>query len=86
LSTVVAMIDVTAGIIKLNINGEDEIFTFKNKGTKQCNQVMVMIRPEWNTMTPDKKPSAAEKFSPKFSLRVKNVTSAVTSSPVTLAT
>jgi hypothetical protein len=46
LSTVVAMIDVTAGIIKLNINGEDEIFTFKNKGTKQCNQVMVMIRPE----------------------------------------
>jgi hypothetical protein len=34
----------------------------------------------------DKKLSAAENFSPKFSRRVKNATSAVTSSPVTPAT
>jgi hypothetical protein len=34
----------------------------------------------------DKKPSVAENFSMKFSRRVKNDTSAATSSPVTLAT
>jgi hypothetical protein len=46
LSTVGAMIDVAAGIIKLNMSGKDETFTFKPKGTKQCNQVMVTLRPE----------------------------------------
>jgi hypothetical protein len=39
-----------------------------------------------NVMTPDKEPSAAEKFSVKFTRRVKDATSAATSSPVTLAT
>jgi hypothetical protein len=67
LSIVGAMIDVAAGIIKPNISGKEETFTFKPKGTEQCNQVMVTIRPERNVMTPDKKPSAAENFSTKFS-------------------
>jgi hypothetical protein len=44
LSTARAMIDVVAGIIKLNISRKEETFTFKPKGTEQCNQVMVMIR------------------------------------------
>jgi hypothetical protein len=35
-----------------------------------------------NAMTPDKKPSATENFSTKFSRRFKNVTPAATSSPV----
>jgi hypothetical protein len=82
LSTAGATIDVAARIIKLNISRKEETFTFKPKGTKQCNQVMVTIRPEWNAMTPDKKPSAIENFSSKFSRRVKNATSATTSSPV----
>jgi hypothetical protein len=34
LSTAGAMIDVVAGINKLNISGKEEIFTFKPKGTK----------------------------------------------------
>jgi hypothetical protein len=34
LSTVGAMIDVVAGIIKLNINGKEETFTFKPKDTE----------------------------------------------------
>jgi hypothetical protein len=46
LSTVGATIDVAPGIIKLNINWKEEIFTFKPRGTKQCNQVMVTIRLE----------------------------------------
>jgi hypothetical protein len=83
LSTAGATIDVVAGIIKLNISGKEETFTFKPKGTEQCNQIMVTIRPERNAMTLDKKPSATEKFSMKFSRRVKNATSATTSSPVT---
>jgi hypothetical protein len=86
LSTARATIDVVAGIIKLNINGKEETFTFKPMGTEQCNQVMVTIRPERNAMTPDKKPSATEKFSMKFSRRVKNAMSATTSSPVTPVT
>jgi hypothetical protein len=82
LSTVGATIDVAAGIIKLNINGKEETFTFKPKGAEQCNQVMVMIRLERNAMTLDKKPNAAENFSMKFSRHVKNVTPTATSSPV----
>jgi hypothetical protein len=39
--TVGGTIDVAAGIIKLNISGKEETFTFKPKGTKQCNQVML---------------------------------------------
>jgi hypothetical protein len=82
LSTAGATIDVAAGIIKLNISGKEETFTFKPKGTEQCNQVMVTIRLERNAMTPDKKPSATDDFSTKFSRRVKNATPASTSSLV----
>jgi hypothetical protein len=46
LSIVGAMIDVAARIIKLNMSGKEETFTFKPKGTEQCNQVMVTLRPE----------------------------------------
>jgi hypothetical protein len=67
LSTAGATIDVAAGIIKLNTSGKEEAFTFKPKGTKQCNQVMVTIRSERNAMTPDKKPSATQNFLSKFS-------------------
>jgi hypothetical protein len=78
------MIDIPARIIKLNISRKEETFIFKPKGTKKCNQVMVMvmIRPERNAMTPDKKPSAAENFSTNFSRRVKNATPVATRSPV----
>jgi hypothetical protein len=41
LSTAGATIDVAARIIKLNISGKEETFTFKPKGTKLCNQVTV---------------------------------------------
>jgi hypothetical protein len=78
------MIDVAARIIKLNISGKEETFTFKPKGTKKCNQIMVTIRPERNAMTPDKKISAAKNVSTKFSGRVKNATPVVTRSPVAL--
>jgi hypothetical protein len=66
LSTARVTIDAAAGIIKLNISGKEETFTFKPKGTEQCNQVMVTIRPEWNAMTPDKKPNTAENYSRNF--------------------
>jgi hypothetical protein len=74
LSTVGATIDVAAGIIKLNINGKEETFTFKWKGAEQCNHVMIMIRLERNAMTPNKKPSTAGNFSTNFSRRVRNAT------------
>jgi hypothetical protein len=82
LSTTGATIDVAASIIKLNISRKVETSTFKPKGTEKCNQVMIMIKLERNTMTPDKKPSAAENFSMKFSRRVKNATPVATRSPV----
>jgi hypothetical protein len=82
LSTTRAMIDVAARIIKLNMSRKEETSTFKSKGTEKCNQVMVMIRPERDAMTPDKKPSTAENFSTKFSQRVKNATQIATRSLV----
>jgi hypothetical protein len=82
LSTTGAMIHVAARIIKLNISRKEETSTFKPKGTKKCNQVMVTIIPERNAMTPDKKHSAAENFSTKFYRRVKNATLVVTRSLV----
>jgi hypothetical protein len=85
LSTAGATIDVAAGIIKLNMSGKEETFTFKPKGAEQCNQVMVMIRLERNAVTPDKKLSAAENISMKFFRRVKNAMPATTGSRVTLA-
>jgi hypothetical protein len=81
-SIIGATIDVAAGIIKLNISGKEETFTFKPKGTEQCNQVTVTITLERNVMTPDKKPSAIENSSTKFSRCVKNATPTATSSPV----
>jgi hypothetical protein len=83
LSTTGAMIDVAARIIKLNISRKEETSTFKPKGTEKCNQVMVMIRPERNVVTPDKKPNTADIFSTKFSRCVKNATLVVTRYPVT---
>jgi hypothetical protein len=83
LSTTGATIDVAAGIIKLNISRKEYTFTFKPKGSKKCNQVMVTIRPERNVMTPDKKPSIAKNFCTKFSGHVKNATPVLTRSPVT---
>jgi hypothetical protein len=83
LSTTGSKIDVAVGIIKLNISGIKETFTFKQKGVEQCNQVMVTIRLERNAMTPDKKPNASENFSAEFSRHVKNATPAATSAPVT---
>jgi hypothetical protein len=82
LSTTGATIVIAGRIIKLNISRKEETFTFKPMGTKKCNQVMVMIRPERNAMTPDKKPSAAKNFSMKFSRCVKNATLVATRSPV----
>jgi hypothetical protein len=82
LSTTGAMIVIAARIIKLNISWKEERFTFKTMGTEKCNQVMVTIRPERNAMTLDKKPSAAENFSTKFSRRVKIATPVATRSPV----
>jgi hypothetical protein len=66
LSIIGATIDVAATIIKLNINRKEETLTFKPKGTKKCNQVMVTIRSERNAMTPDKKPNATENFLQNF--------------------
>jgi hypothetical protein len=83
LSTTEVMIDVAARIIKLNISRKEETITFKCKGTEKCKQVMVMIKPERNTMTPNMKLSAAKNFSTKFSRCVKNVTPVATRSPVT---
>jgi hypothetical protein len=85
LSTTGATIDIIARIIRLNIGRKDETSTFKPKGTKKCNQVMVTIKLERNVMRPDKKPSATENFSTKFSRRVKNATPVATRSPVELA-
>jgi hypothetical protein len=85
LSTTGATIDAAARIIKLNISRKEETFTFKPKGTKKGNQVMVTIRLEGNALTLDKKPNAAKNFSTKFFGRVKNATPVVTRSPVTPA-
>jgi hypothetical protein len=85
LSTTRATIDVAARIIKLNTWRKEETSTFKPKGIEKCNQVMVTIRPERNVMTPDKKPSATENFSTKFSRCIKNATPVATRSPVATA-
>jgi hypothetical protein len=82
LSTTEVTIDITARIIKLNISRKEETSTFKPKGAEKCNQVMVMIRPKRNAMTPDKKSSTVENFYTKFSRRVKNVILIATRSPV----
>jgi hypothetical protein len=84
LSTTRATIDVADRIIKLNISRKQETSILKPKGTKKCNQVMVTIRLKRNAMTPDKKPSAAENFSMKFSRCIKNATLVATRSPVAL--
>ena len=61
LSTAGANIDVAASIIKLNINGKEETFAFKPKGTEQCN--LIMESPERKLRrrrNPKKKPDAAQ--------------------------
>jgi hypothetical protein len=83
LSTTGPTIDVAARIIKLNISRKEELSIFNPRGTEKCNQVMV--RPERNAMTLDKKPSTAENFSTKFSRRIKNATQVATRSLVALA-
>jgi hypothetical protein len=82
LSTTGATIDIAARIKELNITRKEETSTFKPMDTKKCNQVMVTISLERNAMTPDKKSSAVEIFSIKFSQRVKNATPVATRSPV----
>jgi hypothetical protein len=84
LSTTRATIDVAARIIKLNISTKEETSTFKPKGTKKCNQVMVMIRLKRNAMTPNKKPSTTKNFSTNFSQRIKNATLVATKSLIVL--
>jgi hypothetical protein len=62
------------------------IFTvFKGKAPKSTGGSLGGVGPG-NAITPDKEPSAAENFSAKSTLRVKDATSAVTSSPVTPVT
>jgi hypothetical protein len=78
LSTIGATIDIAARIIKLSISRKEETSTFKPKGTKKCNQVIVTIGPERNAMIPN----AVEKFSTKFSRRIKNATPVAIRSPV----
>jgi hypothetical protein len=82
LSTAGATIDVAAGIIKLNISGKEETFTFKSKGTEQCHQVRFTEGLERDAMAPNKKPSAADNFSMKSTRCVNNATLAATSSLV----
>jgi hypothetical protein len=82
LSTTGVTIDVATGIIKCNISRKEETSTFKPKGTKKCNQVIVTIRLEMNAMTPYRKPSTAKNISMKFSQCVKNATPVATRSPV----
>jgi hypothetical protein len=85
LSTTRVTIDVAARIIKLNISRKEETSIFKSKGTKKCDQVMVMIRSERNAMILDKKPSTAKIFCTKFSRRIKSATPVAIISPVTPA-
>jgi hypothetical protein len=82
LSNTGATIDVVARIIKLNISGKEQTFTFKPKGTEQCHQGRFTEGPERDAMTPDKKPSAAKNFSIKSTRRINNTMLAATSSPV----
>jgi hypothetical protein len=56
LSTIEVTIVVASRIIKLNISRKEETSTFKPMGIEKCNQVMFMIRPERNAMTPDISP------------------------------
>jgi hypothetical protein len=62
------------------------IFTvFNGKAQKSTRGSLGGVGPG-NPMTPNKEPSAAENFSVKSTRRVKDATSAVTSSVVALAT
>jgi hypothetical protein len=62
------------------------IFTvFKGKTPKTTGGSLGGFSPG-NAMTPDKEPSVAENFSVKSTWRVKDATSAATSSPLALAT
>jgi hypothetical protein len=83
LSTTRATIDAAARIIKLNINGKEETFTFKLKRTEYCNQIGVSIgSTNNNAKTPGKKPDTAKYSKPKFICHVKNATPTAPPSPV----
>jgi hypothetical protein len=84
LSTTGATIGVTAGIIRLDISGKEETFTFKPKGVEQCNQLRVLAGPKKNAKSSRKKPDTNYSMS-KFSWRVKNITPTVPKSPVASA-
>jgi hypothetical protein len=71
LSTTGAMIDVATRIINLNISKKEETSTFKPRVLK-------------NAISPDKKPSAADNFSTKFSQCIKNATLVAIRYPVAL--
>jgi hypothetical protein len=76
------MIDIAVGFIKLNISRKEEAFTFKPKGTEQCQQVRFTEGQERDAITPDKKPSTVENFSMKSTRRFNNATIVATSSLV----
>jgi hypothetical protein len=86
LSTIRATIDVAVGILWLNISGKEETFTFKPKGTEQCNQVRVSAGPKWkNSRTHRKKLDTAKYSTSKSICHVKNARPTVPLSPVTPA-
>jgi hypothetical protein len=63
LSTARATIDVTAGIIKLNINGKEETFAFKPKRMEYCNQIGVSTGSTWKSSKAHRKKHDATKYS-----------------------
>jgi hypothetical protein len=85
LSTAEATIDVTAGIIRLNISGKGETFTLKPKGVEQCNQLRVLAGAKKNAKSSKKKLDSANYSTSNFLWCIKNATLTVPKSPVVLA-
>jgi hypothetical protein len=84
LSTARGTIDVAAGIIKLNINGNVETIAVKPEMTKYCNQVRVLVGSMVeNVETHRKKPDQTKYSKTKFMWHVKNVRSTTPPSPGT---
>jgi hypothetical protein len=83
LSTTRATIDVTAGIIKLNINGKEETYTFNPKRIEYCNQIVVSIGSrEKSAKTAGKKPDTTKYSKLKSIWRIKNATSTTPPYPI----
>jgi hypothetical protein len=73
LSTARAIIDVAAGIIKLNINGKEDTFGFKPKRIAYCNQIGVSIgNMGKNAKTPRKKHDTTKYSKPKSIWRMRH--------------